>query len=550
MVLVTVVAAAAWSSWWSPFYMENDDVTIRMALEGRSAPGQPPTGFALMTHAVLGWAIVAMQRMLPVISWWDVVLAGTFLWSLAVLIALVWDALGSDWLARATAVGALIVGIAPLVASFQFTISATLAGGAAALLAATELSSARPRRTVLAMATLLFAAGLLIRPMGGPAGAVVAAFLSWPLLRARRWVLAYVLGIVGIVGMFFVAAQYVDSVLYATSDEWNTYYRFNVIVGPLLEWGSDLSGRYAREIHDSVGWSANDWTMFFAAMAVDPQVHSLDRFSQAYEVQTAILDRVGVLSWMFARMTKAPVQSLQDVLSSASLATIAGGALAAAYGTRRAAAEAVAVLLLFCVLCFAIEVAFAKLPWRLLGPLQVIFMATTVLTIGASRRVASPALGIMALGAILAMAAPLLSAAAHEASDRRGRSEEVADGEVVALQRLSPSLVIFHSAAFPREFWWRPFHRPPAGLPAVTLGWNNQNPQVQRFLTDTGRQPLLRALCTAPSIFIVAERRPLDAVTIYLREHFDMSVKWTQVYAGSFLAWRCSTLDHPQSEIP
>jgi hypothetical protein len=74
----------------------------------------------------------------------------------------------------------------------------------------------------------------------------------------------------------------------------------------------------------------------------------------------------------------------------------------------------------------------------------------------------------------------------------------------------------------------------------VGLGWNNQNPQVQRFLSDTGRQPLLRALCTSPSILFVADEVSLDLVTRYVKEHFDNSVEWTQAYAGTFSAWRCS----------
>jgi hypothetical protein len=550
LFIVTVVMTIAWSSWYPPFYLENDDVTIRMALEGRTAPGQPPTGFALMTHAALGWAIVAMQRALPSIPWWDVVLAGTLLWALGVLLALVWDALGAGWLARATAVGAVAVAMAPFVASLQFTISATLAGGAGALLAVGELGTVRPRRAVLAMAILLFVAGLLVRPMGGSAGAVVAALLSLPLVRARRWPLAQVLGIVGAAGVLFLAAQYADGVLYRTSDEWNAYYRYNWIVGPLLEWGSDLSKTYAPEIRESVDWSANDWLMLTFSWGVDPLVHGFDRVSQAYQVQSTIVDRVGVLSWMFARVTKAPVESLRQLLSSSALVVVAGGALVAAYATRRAVAEAMAVLLLFCALCFAIEVTFDRLPPRLLGPLQVIFVAATVVTIGASRRAASPLLGILALGAILAVTTPTLWATAQEAAGRRDQSRELANEEVVGLQRLSPSLVIMYGSRFPRELWWRPFHRPPAALPAVALGWNNQNPQLQRFLTETGRQPLLRALCTDPSILIVAERYALDLVTEYLREHYNTPVRWAQVYEGSFPAWRCLTVNHEQSEIP
>jgi len=215
------------------------------------------------------------------------------LWALGVLLALVWDALGTGWLARATVMGALVVAMAPLVASVQFTISAALAGGASALLALTEMGAARPRKAVLVMAFLLFVAGLLIRPMGGPAGAVVAVGLSLPHLRIRRWWWAHALGILGTVSVVFLAAQYVDVGLYGRQPEWDAYFRFNWIVGPLLEWGTDVSSSAAREIRQSVGWSANDWLMLTGSWGVDPVVHGFSRVSQAYQVQTAAAGRLG-----------------------------------------------------------------------------------------------------------------------------------------------------------------------------------------------------------------------------------------------------------------
>jgi hypothetical protein len=81
----------------------------------------------------------------------------------------------------------------------------------------------------------------------------------------------------------------------------------------------------------------------------------------------------------------------------------------------------------------------------------------------------------------------------------------------------------------------------------VALGWNNQNPQVQQFLSETGRQPLLRALCTSPSVLLVVEEPSLDLVTHYVKEHFGTSVAWTQVYAGTFPVWRCSAVAAPTS---
>ena len=544
-VVVTAVMVAAWASVSPPFYMENDDVAIRMALEGRTVPGQPPTGFALGIHAALGWTVVAMQRVLPAIPWWDVMLAATLLWALAVLVALVWNALGPDWLARTTAIGALVVAMGPFAAGLQFTISSTLAGGAAVLLILTELRSPGPRPGVLLMACCLFVAGLLIRPSGAPAGAVVAGVLSVPLVRGNGRQLAFVAGIVGAACVSFLAATYTDGMLYRMSAEWAAYYRYNGIVR-LVEWGGDF-WHYSPRIRESVGWSPNDWLMLSASFGIDPVIHGLDRVTTAYEAQAATGRTFEVLSWILGHATDAPLARVWDLLTNFPLIALVGGTVLAAYGTRRAAAEAVAVAALFCLLCFAIEVTFDRLPWRLLGPLQIIFVASLVVTIGTSRRIAVPVFGVLALGAIVAIGVPVLSATTRQAAERASRSQEVADGEVAALQRLSPSLVIFHAGSFPREYWWQPFHPPPASLPVVALGWNNQNPQVQRFLTDTGRQPLLRALCTSPAIVIVAERSSLDVVTEYLKEHFNTPVGWTQVYTGTFDAWRCSP-DRTESE--
>jgi len=545
----TVVMAVAWSSWYPPYYLENDDVTIRMALEGRTVPGGIPTGFALMTNAALGWAIVGVQRVLPTLPGWDVALAATLLWSLGVLLALAWEALGPGWLARATVVGALVIAMAPLVASVQFTIAATLAGGAAAFLALTELGAARPRKSVLAMAFLLYVAGLLIRPMGGPAGAVVAIGLSLPSVLTRKQWWVHALGILIIVSVAFLAAQYVDVGLYGRNPAWDAYFRFNWIVGPLLEWGSDVSKTHADEIRRTVGWTANDWSMLLYSWGVDPVVHGFSRVSQAYQTQTAAVDRTGIVPVMIARAAHYPGESVRNLVTSSATVAITAGLLVAAYATRRTAAAVVTVLLLFWASCVSLDVVFERLPWRLLAPLEVLFVAAMLITFHSSRRVASPLLGILCLGTVLAMTAPILATQAGEAGQRVRQAREL-DGEIAELQRLSPSLVIFYGSRFPREYWWRPFHPGPQGVAAIALGWNNQNPQLQQFLTVTGRQPLLRALCTDRSMLIVSEREPLDSVTTYMQEHFSTAVDWTQVHSGTFPAWRCSPITDQPSATP
>jgi hypothetical protein len=110
--------------------------------------------------------------------------------------------------------------------------------------------------------------------------------------------------------------------------------------------------------------------------------------------------------------------------------------------------------------------------------------------------------------------------------------------EVLELDRLSPSIIVMHADAFPAEHWWRPFVQPRVRLAAIPLVGGN-NPLLQHFLTVTGRQPLFRAICDDPSILVVSEEDRLDLLTTYLREHFKRTIEWTQVYGGSFRAWRC-----------
>ena len=534
---VATVTVAAWATISPPFYMTNDDVTIRMALEGRSAPGQPPTGFALMTHSVLGWALVGLGNAVPLIPWWDVMLAATLLCSVGVMVALLWSAFGPGWLPRSTAIGALMVAVVPYASSLQFTISATLAGGAAALLAATELDSTRPRRGVLVLASLLFFVGLLIRPMAAPTGAVTASLLLLPTAGRGRQPLVLALLCV-IAALSFAGAQYVDAAIYARSAEWNDYLHFNdIVIG--LEWFGDASTSRLDAIRSAAGWTDNDWMMLRMSLAVDPEIHGLDRVTAAYNAQAAV-GWSGLVSSIWSELADAPFVRAQELLTNSWVVGVAAAAVVAGWVSRRGAVRAIAVFVFYLLIAFGIEVAFSRLPWRLLGPLQVIFAAAIVSAVGGRRRAPSPVLSIVSLGVLLSLLTPELRATTAEAADQHLRSIELSASEVTAVAQLSPSLVIFHSATFPRERLWQPFHPAPAALPAVALGWNNQNPQIQRYLTESGRQPLLRALCSDPSILLVADEERLEFVSTYAREHLGTTVEWTQVYKGSFPVWRCT----------
>jgi hypothetical protein len=540
-VAAFVVVAAASAAWFvnPPVYFTNDDVAIRLALEGGVAPGQPPTGFALFANAALGWAVVAAQRLAPGVPLWDLVVAATLLSAVAVFAATAWTALGTDWMARSAALGALLVPATPLLTGLHYTVAATLAGGAGTLLAVLEIGSrGRPRRTTLALAALLVFVGMLVRPMAAMAGAAAISVFLLPLAATREVRLRHLGGALAAALVLFIAVQSLDVALYSLSPEWAAYSRYQGIVLRLFEWGGELAARDTEAVRAAAAWTPNDWMMLQAAFGVDPGIHGLDRVAKAYDARAAIVGWEGVVRWGVTRLAEIGPADVGRLLLASATALVGGGVLAAIYGGARGTMAAAGLVLLFCAFCLATEVAFKELPFRVLAPLTTCAVAVLIVTGGALGRAPSAFASVIAAGIVLAVASAEVTAAVSGAAAEYRHSQQV-DRDVERLQALSPSLLVLHSDTFPSEHWWRPFRRPPIALTAVSLGWNNQSPSLQRFLSQSGRQPLLEALCLDPSVLIVAEEDRLEFVTRYLEEHFGASAEWTDVFAGSFRAWRC-----------
>lgn len=539
-VAALVAVAAAVAAWLvnPPVYFTNDDVAVRLALEGRAVPGEPASGYALFPSAALGWAIAFAHQFAPGVPLWDLVVAATLLAAVAVFGTVMWTAAGRSWMARAAAVAALVATTAPLVTGIHYTVSATLAGGAGMLLVVVELEARERRRWgMIALGAALVLAGMLVRPMGAMAGAAAIAVFLVPLVPLRALRLRYVAAALAATLALYVAVQSLDAALYALNAEWDAYYRYHGIVQRLYEWGGELTTRDSDSVRAAVGWSANDWQMLQAAFGVDPALHGLDRVSKAYETRAAMVGWDGIARWAVERLGAVDAADAWRVLAAAAASLVAGGALAVACGARGAAAAA-GVAVLFCAFCVATELVFKELPFRLLAPLATCAVAALGVAAGALGGMRSAFASVVAVGVVLAIAGAEVPAALASAAAEYRHSQQV-DREVGRLQALEPSLVVLHSDTFPSEHWWRPFRQPPVELRAVSLGWNNQSPALQRFLTHSGRQPLLRALCDDPSLLIVGEEDRLEFVTTYLREHFGRAAEWSDVFAGSFRAWRC-----------
>lgn len=542
---LTLVACATFWRLVPPRYDTSDDVTIRLSLEGRFVPGQPATGYVVLSHAALGWTLQALRQAFPSVPWWDVVVATTLIWAMAVMLALSWTALGPDWLGRTAAVAVLLVVFMPLLVKFQYTVSAIVAGGAALILLFAELTGPHRRRLpVLAFGLALLILATLLRPMAAAAGVATACVLLAPAAigahgrgAVTRITALSALGALAL--LLYAGVTSSDRWMYRSAPRWQEYARYTAMMASLFEWGGELSGEQTQAMRAAARWSDNDWDMLPGMWGVDAELHGFDRVSRAYEMSAAFAGGTAeAVERLLARAMELVRSNLARVIVESAYPLAAMLILAVAFADRRGMMAAAAVFVLYCGLCVGIEAAFKELPFRVIAPLQACLAAVALAMTASFRRPMSPAWQVLALGGVLAILAQQTAALSAAVRAELQHTRQI-QAEVLELWELEPSLVVRHSDAFPTEYWWRPFHRPDLELPWVALGWNNQHPLLQQFLTATGRQPLLAAICRDPSALVIARPDRLEAVTTYMRERHGEAVTWARVNSGSFAAWRC-----------
>ena len=524
-----------------PTYLTNDDVGIKRTLEGLTAPGAAPTGYILIANSVLGWMLVWVERLIHRDAW-DLVVAGLLIASAAALLAVTWSVADSPS-DRLLSVAVTIIALAPLQEALQFTVSATLAGVAAMAMATMELLLPVPRRAVLVGSGALLLVGVLVRPLGAAVGALLTAAVLLPVAasdRDLRWLRLRRLALsAAMVALSVVLLTQVDHAVYRLSPAWDAYRDDHWMLARFFEWGGGVPVDVIDPLRTRLGWSTTEWQLLQRFWGVDAAIYSHERIQQLFSAWSAIADWRVRADWLVGRVAaELTVGTVLRLLAQSWTVLVACALIVVTCGTRRAFHTALASATIFYTVCLIIEVFFKELPFRLFAPLQVGLVAAVLMT----RRTAVHRTNrlITAVCCVLAVAGVLYqgqAVAVNAVADSR-QAEEV-DAQVVELLRLHPSLVLLHGDSFPSEYWWRPFHTPPLSFPAIQLGLNNRNPYVQRFVTRSYRDSLLHDICSDPSIIVVAEYGRLDAVTTFLKERYGVDMQWSEVYSGSFRAWRC-----------
>jgi hypothetical protein len=339
-----------------PTYLTNDDVAIKRDLEGLMTPDGMPTGYAIWPHALLGWTLVWIQRVVPVHGW-DFVVAGLLIWSVALALSTAWS-LSIGRAGRFLAIIAMLLVVAPLFNGMQYTISATLAGGTAILTLLIELSLPSPRRSVVAASAALLLTGLLVRGDSATAGGLIGIVLLVPLALSDRGTRAVRLRwlIVAAVALTLTstAGDVLNAMMYRLSPPWADYRRDWLETRYLLEWGRDLPANVVDALRNELGWTANDWELLRRFWGIDPNVHSQGRLDVLFRTWPLLVNWRTRLAWFAQRAApQMPGAMLLQLISESTRALAASALVVIAATNRRGAAASIAAVAIFFAGCVA-----------------------------------------------------------------------------------------------------------------------------------------------------------------------------------------------------
>jgi hypothetical protein len=293
-------------------------------------------------------------------------------------------------------------------------------------------------------------------------------------------------------------------------------------------------------LREKTGWSGNDLQLLRGWFFEDPAVFSLEKLRAALAVLRHDQDRSA------ASMVRSAAASARGIFSETWAALLILMALAAS-GVRpvRQLSLTLVLLVVFFAVASAVSVGLKELPFRVYWPMLVLVAGLAVDADATGRR--PRALRLTCLVAAAALVFLLTVSQWHQQQRRESEAREVA-ADLVALDRLAPSLVVIHADALRWEYVWRPFRPSYFPRPFLGIGASAQTPPVQAALGREGRGGLVSAMCAADRVVLIARPWLPAALVIFMKEHYARNIAFDAVFEGrTFTAWQCRSESPPKS---
>jgi hypothetical protein len=534
-----VVALTVLSGWIPsrPLYLTNDDVGMRLLVEGHVAPGAAPTPFVMFMHIAIGWVLAVLYSAANSVPWYDVLMLATAVASTVGLVA-VWNGTSG----RASLLRALMLSVAllgPLFATPQFSLIGMTCAATGLMLLIHGLGATRGADSAGAAWRLyglcLFTLGTLIRWEGSVVLLIQAtvSLLAASVSRVNSSLVGprRLLTLVALLAAIPLLAAITNVVVYQRSPGWMEFPEFNYTRGMLTEYApaGGVSPEVMSALRAKTGWSENDLQLLRGWFFENPSVFSLDKLRAALTVLRHRNVTAGsIVTGMGGAIQSLLAQTWVPMLFLLAVSTSTGR-------PGRQVLFTVILLLVFLVVGGSASVWLKELPFRVYWPMLVLVGVAISGGNGDSTPRVSP-YSLLAIAALLA----LIAIPRWQQQQLRAAEAREVNMDVTALARLEPSLVLIHADTMRWEYVWHPFSNSRFPYPFVGIGVGARTPPLQSLLRRNGQIDLANAICSGDRVLLLARSWLPPAIVIFLQEHYSRRVTFDAVFEGrTFTAWRC-----------
>lgn len=537
--------AAAWIFFF-PTYDTNDDIAIRLLIDGRITPGATPSGFAYFVNLGLGQILASLYRIAPSFSWYDLAEQGTLV--LVIFVGLYCCARCIRYVEDAAFVILLCALFLSVFVTIQFTAVAYLSTtvGLCAIVSATTHASVRERVVLAAAGAVMVAIGGLFRLEAAVLSLLFFSLIYATCLIARRIEhgeltisRVSVTGVLASVAMLALSWGYHFTV-YFSVDSWSRFYTWNLLRARLAEYGSDrLSAEGASTEIAAIGWTALDGNMLRQWLLIDPDMFSIDRMSAVASKMPSVLP-VGI-------------DEIAEQLASYPTAypALVVGLLGTACGVPRLRDLAWMTVSFLGVIAIvvAISVILKPLEQRLVWPIGIAFILACWIFSRAEPGMAAFPRRLAAAVILLVACAMVLGLVANQ-SRLRERKHMLAMADIPSFMQ-GASVAVLVGGVFPFELVERPFGAPliQRAFRALSVSTTLWAPPSAAFLARTALPDLPSWLCAETNV-VVIDPASIEVLQRYYAERRNQRASFVKVYDGASIASHRCTLMPLRSGLP
>jgi hypothetical protein len=536
--IVGTLIAVAWLIFF-PAYDTNDDVAIRLFLEGRVVPGAEPSGYAYLVNLALSKVIAWFYTLDPRFSWYDLAEQGTLVMSAT--LALYCCARSVRFPDQAVIIALLSATMLTAMVAIQFTVIAGLATtvGAGALIFALLAARSKVESLVLSGAgAFLFVLGTLFRLQAALLALFVVVSIALPtiIIRFRQGVLAeqrtiIVFSLLALITSALAWSYYFGE--YFGSADWKAFLIFAWRRAQLTDFAAArLSPAVLQRAFVAAGLTVTDYNMLREWLFFDSSIFSAKSLGTVIEQLPTLPNPTnGVAANLSSYVREFPF----FVLGIAGIILRAPRFRVALVSALSLAPIIIAVAL--------ISIWLKPLPYRAFWPVAVGILFVMWITIEVDQSSLHWIRRVLA-ALLIASAGFLVLAQAIEKSQETAFLRQLVSSDLARASIGPANLMVIVADAFPFQLVERPFGRPylQRSVKTLPLGESQTSPPVAQFLKSTALLDNPDRLCSDDNV-IVARPSALTALKAFYEERRQQVISYTNVFAGAtFSAYHCSVV--------